>query len=202
MGKIISDIGSDIGHVVDSVSKLVTDVGAAVEQLDAITAKFVAPVDSASFFPAPDAGPSFVVTRSDAEDINGALKEAMKAARKSALTAFKKQWPSVEPAGSDDGVVADYVAGGNAECAHKQMNQDFKNWEIDADPAATREMTSTLVSQISAQLGAAGNTQGHHSLNMNQQINWTLAYGLFTMGNDKQGLVYAYAAAMDSGFGS
>lgn len=198
MGKIISDIGSDINSVVDSVGKLVTDVSSAVGQLTTIASGFSTP-------PAPEKNQllkstEYVATLGDPEDINSALKSAMSAAQTKVSSVFSSTFSGVTAAGVDNGVVSDYVTGEGVSCVIKQMTQDFKNWQIDADNATIEGMANTIATQISAQIGIAGTSQGHHSINMNQQIDWAVAYGLFAMGNNQQGLVYAYTAALDSGF--
>lgn len=200
MGKVISTIGSDIDAVIGSVSTLVTDVTGAVGQLKSIAAGMAAPVapSTANFKSSP-----YVVSLGDPNDINSALKDAMQGAKAKATAVFKTTWPDMEPAGADNGVITGYVTtSGDVTCAAAQMTNDFKNWEINADSATVQGMANTIATQVNAQIGMAGSAQGHHSLNMNQKINWVVAYGIFAMGNNQNGLVYAYTAALDSGFGS
>ena len=189
MGNIVSAIGSDIDSVVESVGKLVTDVSAAVAQLTSIAEGF-----------APKGADVYVVTLQDANDIDGALKNAMTGASSAASALFTSTWPSLTAAGVDNGVVQDYVAGGSVQCVVDQVTSDFTDWEIDADSKTAKEMANTIAQNVKAQMGTAGSAQGHYSINMNQQIDWTVAYGLFAIGSGKSGLVYAYTAAFSSGF--
>jgi hypothetical protein len=199
MGKVISTIGSDIESVVGSVSSLVTDVASAVGQLTTIAAGFASPaVDQSKHFL--NSSP-YVISLGDPNDINTALKTAMLAAKAKASALFATTFPGIDAAGADYGVISGYVTtSGNVTCAAQQMTTDFGDWEISTDQTTIQGMANTIASQVSAQMGMAGTAQGHHSLNMNEKIDWVVAYGIFTMGDNSSGLVYAYTAALDSGF--
>ena len=199
MGKVISTIGSDIESVVGSVSSLVTDVGGAVTQLTSIAAGFASPPVAPSLHFLKSS--AYSISLGDPTDINTALKNAMLAAKAAAAGLFAKTFPGVEAAGADFGVISGYVTtSGDVTCAAQQMASDFANWEISTDPATIQGMANTIATQVNAQMGMAGTAQGHHSLNMNEKIDWVVAYGIFTMGDNSSGLVYAYTAALDSGF--
>ena len=103
------------------------------------------------------------------------------------------KWPDLTAAGADSGIVQGYVTGSSSvSCVVDRLTGEFTIWEIDADPTTIQGMANTIAQNVQAQMGAAGTAQGHHSLNMNQQINWVVAYGLFAVTPDNQGLVYAY----------
>jgi hypothetical protein len=199
MGNIVSTIGSDIDSVVTSVSKLVTDVGGAVKQLSSIASGFAAP-PAGQLSAAVKTSP-YAITLGDPNDINSALKAAMNGAKAKAMSLFAAQFSGVTAAGQDMGVVSGYVSGTtDVPCVVGQMTNDFKIWEISTDPTTIQGMATTIATNVNAQLGMTGTAQGHHSLNMNEKIDWVVAYGIFEMGDNSQGLVYAYVAALDSGF--
>jgi len=193
MGQIISSISGDIDKVVESIGKVVSDVTVATKQLTDITSSF-------ANNPKLEGLDSFKVTQSDPSDIKTAIKTAMTAAQQKAHSFFTQRWSSIAPAGVDSGVVQDYVQGGNVQCVIDQMKIDFQDWEIDADSKARKIMARTIAEEIKAKMGVPGASHGIHSINMNQQINWTVTYGIFALGDDKQGLVYGFAAALDSDF--
>lgn len=199
MGNIVSTIGSDIDSVVTSVSKLVTDVGGAVKQLTSIASGFAAP--PAGQLSAALKSSPYAITLGDSGDIQTALKNAMNGAKARALSMFIAQFPGVTAAGQDMGVVKKYVSGTtDVPCVVDQMTNDFRTWEISTDPETIKGMAATIATNVNAQLGVAGAAQGHHSLNMNQKIDWVVAYGTFELSDNSQGLVYAYVAALESEF--
>jgi len=203
MGNIVSDITSGIDGVVSSVTKGITDVGSAVTGLTSIASSLMSVVPVAVMLDSPGRRmSSYTVTQSDANDLNSALKSAMGGALSAAKKMFASQFPNSSPAGFDNGVVMSYVSGQGVSCVVAQMTQDFQNWEIDADTDTIAGMAATIAQQISSQGGFAGTAQGHHNIDANQQINWAVAYGIFTTGLNQKGLVYAYTASLDGGFGN
>lgn len=196
MGKIISAIGSDINTVASSIGDLVTDVSTAIQQLTHIAEGFNTPEELK-----PESSKrTFVISYSDPSDIDGAIKEAIKSAKSASQKLFEKTFPSISIAGTDAGVVQDYVQGGSFDCVIKQISNDFSNWEINVSSDVVNQISQTIAEQIQAQMGAGNSSAGHHHVNMNQVIDWTVSYGLFALGDNKQGLIYAYSAALDSGF--
>lgn len=190
MGKIVSDVGSNLDSVVSGIAGLVTNVTQAVTQLNGVAQGFVTPQAD-----------RYVVSMSVPNDINGALKSAMTAALAKATAVFTKQWPDLTAAGADNGCVQAYVTGSSSvACVVDRLTSDFNTWEISADPTTIQQMANTIALNIQGQMGLAGSASGHHALNMNQSINWAVAYGLFQIDVNNQGLIYAYTAALDSGF--
>ena len=205
MGQVISTIAGDITSVVEAIGKTVTDVGGAVGQLTGITSGL-----AAAAAPAPlalSAGArGYRLTSSlmfaDPQDFNTALKATIAAAKNAASGTFTKRWPGESANGVDAGVVAGFNNNGDLTNIIKQIKNDFTIWALPLSDAQINQMAETLKIQVQAQTGLAGVSEGTFYLNPNQSLIWVVSYGLFQVNQTAQGLVYAFTAGFDSGWGA
>lgn len=200
MGAIVSSLTTSIDVVANDIAKLVTDSGNAVDNLARIAKNITAP---------PVNGPTqfmttgLILSFDSGDDVPSALKSTMKALRKAAENTFTNKFPDTDMAGSEFGVVKGYKENAALDCVIAQMKQDFSNWQVPVDQKTIGNMAKTIALEVNAQMGAAGLTHGHHNLNLNQEIDWVVSYGLFVIDADKneQGLVYAFAAGFSTDIG-
>ncbi|QSO52090.1 hypothetical protein JZ785_25640 [Alicyclobacillus curvatus] len=195
MGQFVSALAKDIEAVSGSIAKLVTDAGQAVAQLGTMTAGFAGPVPQT-----PEDGTVMTILFAAGDDVQTALKAALTSAEKASSSLFSKRFGDVDPAGTDKGVVNGYKPDGDMSTVFSQMKQDFENWNLAVDDKIMNQMANTIAQQVKAQMGLAGTSYGSVYLNLNQKIDWTVAYGMFQVTPSSQGLVYAFSAALDGGW--
>ena len=202
MGQVISAIAGDITSVVEAIGKTVTDVGGAVGQLTGITAGLTAAAAPVAL----SAGArGYRLTSSlmfaDPQDFNTALKATIASAKNAASGTFTKKWPTETANGVDAGVVAGFNNNGDLTNIITQIKNDFTIWALPLSDVQINQMAETLKVQVQAQTGLAGVSEGTFYLNPNQSLIWVVAYGLFQVNQTEQGLVYAFTAGFDSGWG-
>jgi hypothetical protein len=204
MGQVLSTIAQDITSVVDAIGKTVTDVGGAVGQLTGITQGLTAAAAPATTLTAGASGyrRSSTIMFADPQDFNTALKATITAAKNAASGTFTKKWPTDTANGVDAGVVAGYNQGGDLTNVVNQITNDFTNWALPLSAPQIQQMAKTLAIQVQAQTGLAGVSDGTFYLNPNQSLLWVVSYGMFTVNQTQQGLVYAFTAGFDSGWGA
>jgi hypothetical protein len=49
-------------------------------------------------------------------------------------------------------------------------------------------------------MGATGTAYGTHNVDMNESIDWVVAYGEFQITTNTRGLIYAFGAVWNSGW--
>jgi len=193
MGQILSGVVMNLPSIATNIAGLVTNVGATAAQLSGIIAGFTPPELLSSLS---------TELPSTTEAITEQITQAMTSAEAAALKTFESKFPGIE-ANSDKGVV-DKFCGDLTKADLNEMIEfitlDFKNWQIPATNEQVSAMAETIATKINAQLGKGGTSYGTYRLNMNQKINWTVAYGEFVVNQDDNGLVYAFAAAMAGSF--
>lgn len=216
MGQLISALKNGINTILDDVSKLVTDVTATVGNLTSMTAGFSAVTalstrrQLAALVPSGVLPPvvTIGVTVGDGDDsVSSALDAALVGASDAASTLFGDKFDGASPAGTDNGVVKGFKANGkDTSSIHDQMVLDFGNWGLSDDPKIADKMIATLKSQMKAKIGQAGTSFGSYTLNRNQKIQWTIAYGEFLISGSGtesvNGLVYAFSAGLKTGWGA
>lgn len=193
MGQILSGLVMNLPSIATNIAGLVTNVATTAGQLSNIITGFTAPELHSEL---PAGAPATT------EAITDQILMAMGRAETAALDLFGLKFPGTE-ANSDKGVV-DNFCGNLVNADLNEMIEfitlDFKNWQIVADDQQVSAMAKTIALKINAQMGKAGTAYGTYRLNMNQKINWTLAYGEFVVSQDDNGVVYAFAAAQESSF--
>lgn len=176
------------------VEKTVTAVNA-VSDLATITSQFIALGGEK-----PLADP--LVAAVDPQSVLTQLKSAMASGLSACNNAFKGAFPSVSPAGSDNGLVWNYTTNPDLNNVVNQIAQNFSNWGITLSAAQIQDMANTMAQEVGSKMGATSTSYGIFSLGMNSQIDWAIAYGTFTQNDDgAQALVYAFAAAEATNWG-
>lgn len=176
------------------VEKTVTAVNA-VSDLATITSQFIALGGEK-----PLADP--LVATVDPQSVLTQLKSAMASGLSACNNAFKGAFPSVSPAGSDNGLVWNYTTNPDLNNVVNQIAQNFSNWGITLSAAQIQDMANTMAQEVASKMGATSTSYGIFSLGMNSQIDWAIAYGTFPQNDDgAQALVYAFAAAEATNWG-
>lgn len=189
MGQFISAIVKSVEEIAEDIVSLVTDVGKTAGQLSGIINGFTPPA---------------LLANANLGDgtLNDALKKAMDGAKNAAKQLFQTTYGSDTNPNIDNGVIQHYKENGDISTVINQMKQDFKNWGIPADSELLNSMAQTIMTEVKAKAGLAGSSHGVYSITTNQQLKWTVSYGLFAIGQDNQGLIYGFAAYFDSGWGA
>jgi len=149
-----------------------------------------------SFLAAPEAGGVTGET-----GVVAALKAAMKGADKAASAAFKAQFPSVDASGSDYGVINNFFATGGPETIVKQLIVDMEAWQLPVSEQAAGLLAVQMKTDVDAQIGDVGTNHGIYAINMNQSLDYTIAYVEFYITQTSNGLVYAFTVGLDSRWG-
>ncbi len=210
MGEVISAIAEGVKNVVDDIAKLVTDVESTVSAIEkgintfgAITSAQQAvliarnpSIRSAMV----DIGPGVYTLAAGDDQLQAAIRDYMSAAQNAAEETFNTQFPKVELAGSDSGVVKGFQVGGqNLSTLLSQIDSDFSNWQINCSGDTQKKMAKTIQVQVDAKGGATSTSFGRVSINTNATIHWTAAYGVFPVTTTSMGLIYGFCAGMKIG---
>lgn len=142
------------------------------------------------------------VGAADPQSVLAQLKKAMAAGLTACNGAFTGAFPSVSPAGSDNGLVWNYTTNPDLNNVVSQIAQNFSNWGITLSAAQVQDMATTMAQEVASKMGATSTSYGVFSLGMNSQIDWAIAYGTFPQNDDgAQALVYAFSAAEATNWG-
>jgi hypothetical protein len=190
MGKFVSTITDGINSIAQDICSSVTDAGKTLEQLTQITQDFTPPILRRGQLKA----------ALDSTDLPDALKNSITSAQSAAKTAFTAKFPSDDPNCNDSGVVQGYQTGGDVSSVVKQITKIFNDNQIDADSKTIGQMASTIQTEVDAHMGLRGTATGSHAINMNQSLEWSVAYAIFAIDENTNGLVYGFAAAMTGGW--
>ena len=199
MGKIVSTLSKDVNDVATGIAQAVSDVATTVDQVTAIAAQFSGtPVKKVAL-----AGDIELGAEDNDQMLAEQIKKAMANAQKAVEKKFKTQFPDDEAPNTDKGVIQNYCGGGsNIDLSglKVQLKNDFSNWAMAADEKAINAMANTISTEVQAQMGAAGTSHGTQNVDMNESIDWIVAYGEFQITTESKGLVYAFGAVYNSGF--
>jgi hypothetical protein len=203
MGQIISAVGQDLDDVVGGITKLVTDVGTTVQQVTQLASSFVGAAPPVAAMA--HAHVHTVEKFDDDQTLAANIKTAMTNSKTAVSKTFAAKFPNDATASVniDNGIVNNFCGGGSGADVTpviKQITNDFSNWAYGADKKAIQAMAQTISTQINAQMGATGTAYGTHNVDMNESIDWVVAYGEFQITTNTRGLIYAFGAVWNSGW--
>lgn len=198
MGEIITVVAG-VAEVAATIASLVSNANSTIQQVNSLTSGFGqitggAPV---SFFAAPEAGGNTGET-----GVISALKAAMAGAKNASTGAFKTQFPQSTASGTDYGVINNFFATGDPQTIVKQLIVDMEAWQLPVSEQAAGLLAVQMKTDVDAQIGNVGTNHGIYAINMNQSLIYTIAYGEFAITQTSNGLVYAFTAGLDSGWGA
>jgi len=112
---------------------------------------------------------------------------------------WKTQFPSNDPAGSDNGYMEPLTAnipGTAPKCVVDQITNDLDAWELPTSSEAATKIAKMITGELSAQGGVLGFQQGRTQVTSNETILWMVGYGSFDVTQTEQGVVYVFSAAL------
>lgn len=224
MGKIMSAITTGIDGIIGAITSTVTDATATAAQLTTLATNFAVPASPAIKAPALHGyavglHKSYLPERSlilsdDQQDLGPLIKSTLKAALAKSQAVFTSTYVGDTGVHSDNGLVNNYCGTGagaqpsdpTVEAAitqlKQQLSQNFVNWQYPVEDDMLQNMAQTMVLEVFDKAGSGDTSVGTYSINVNQSIDWTLTYGLFSVTENPstQGLIYAFSSAFNSGF--
>ncbi|HEV2817542.1 MAG TPA: hypothetical protein VGW40_10040 [Allosphingosinicella sp.] len=191
MGKLSSALGGDIDSVINGIASATSSVQNTLDGINQVTSVF------AALTPPHSPTRRFVAFKDSPTTINSALKTAMTAVLGGTNAAFKAQFPSDTPVGSDNGLIPDLNANGPLDTVVEQMVTMFTNWGIVVDSTQIASMAGTIQEEFNARGGVAGTSYGQYQLNTSETIDWTVGYGPITINPSQTSLIYGFTAALN-----
>lgn len=139
--------------------------------------------------------------RNDPTTVLQRLLKAMDDSKPYCTAAFKTQFNNA-PTGTDSGLILNYSQTGNLDGVVKQIETNFNNWGISLSADQIMDMANTIATEVDAKLGQVGSSFGSFSIDANDTLNWTVAYGTFAQTDaGVLALIYAFSAQEVGGFG-
>ncbi|MGI9261836.1 MAG: hypothetical protein ACR2QR_07360 [Woeseiaceae bacterium] len=206
MGTVVSGLVEGAAGIVSSLAGVIADNPEAVRQVGNMAGQFAKQKTQQDMILALRAGldvpidyPSIVLL--EQTDGHQAAQAALKGGKQAASAKYKAAFSEVPAAGVDGGYIQGYNAGGDPSSAIKQMQTAFQNWNIPTIHNTPGKMMETIQTQVAATMGQTGTAHGRMYINQNQSICWVVAYGEFAVSETANGLIYAFTAGLDSGWG-
>ena len=207
MGTVLSTVAEGAASIVSGLAGLIADNPEAVRQVGHLAGQFAKQKAQQDMVLALRAGlelpveyPRIVLL--EATDSQQASSAALKGAKHAASAKYKAAFSDVPAAAAPDGgYIPNYKAGGDVSSATKQMHLAFENWNIPTINDTPARMMETIQAEVTAMMGQNGTAHGRMYINRNQSICWVVAYGEFAVSDTANGLIYAFTAGLDSGWG-
>lgn len=206
MGTVVSGLVEGAAGIVSSLAGVIADNPEAVRQVGNMAGQFARQKAQQDMVLALRAGldlpveyPRIVLL--EATDGHQAAQAALKSAKHASSAKYKASFSDVPAAGVDGGYIQNYNAGGDISSATKQMHNAFEIWNIPTINNTPGKMMETIQIEVAATMGQTGTSHGRMYINQNQSICWVVAYGEFAISESANGLIYAFSAGLDSGWG-